>query len=108
VLIGSLLLTIFMGAFPDVLILLAWGEASDRTIEVLFLIDRLFDGTLMYPFLVAIVLIVSASQPIEHVLDVDPKQASIRLGWGDLKQKLKLVAVVMLIAVGVTVAKWSA
>lgn len=108
VVIGSLLLTIFMGAFPDVLILLAWGEASDRTIEILFLVDRLLDGTLMYPFLLAITLIVSAGQSVEHVLSVDPMQASFRLLWSDLKQKLKLIPVVLLIAVGVTVAKWSA
>lgn len=106
--VGCLLTTILMGAFPDVLILLAWGEASDSTMEVLFLIDRLLDGTLMYPALWAIGLIVSAGQAVEHVLSVDPKQATFRVTWSDVRQRLKLVAVVSLIAVGVTVAKWSA
>jgi len=108
VVIGCLLLTIFMGAFPDVLILLAWGEASDRTMEVLFLIDRLLDGTLMYPALLAMALIVSAGQAVEHVLAIDPLQVNFRLSWSDVRPRLKLVAVVSLIAIGVTVAKWSA
>ena len=43
------LVTILLGGLPDVLVLFMWGEASDETMERLFLIDRICDGLTVAP-----------------------------------------------------------
>lgn len=106
--VGGLLLTIFMGAFPDVLIMLAWGEASVRTMETLYIVDRLGDGFLIIPFLCSVLLKISAGQVVDHLLAVDmaqPNSIKLRVSWQRLRERLKMAAIVLLIAVGVTLAK---
>lgn len=49
--INCLLSVIIMGAVPDVIFLLSGGEAGHRTIEVLFMVDRVGDGMAVIPFL---------------------------------------------------------
>lgn len=103
----SFLLMAFSGAAPDVLILLAWGEATDRTIEVLYFIDRMGDGFVMFPFMTAIWLLARTKQPLEQQL---AKAVSIPLGpfqFVNLMQNMKITAVVFVIAAGVTLGKAS-
>ena len=105
--ICCLLLTLVFGALPDVLVLLAWGEATEGTMTMLFLIDRVFDGLTVVPFITAITLIAWSSQSHEQLLlaygDVQLPAFNLRV----LKQNLKLILLVLLIVVGVTVGKAS-
>ncbi|MEA1071301.1 hypothetical protein [Sphingomonas sp. LY160] len=103
--VSGFLLTIVLGAFPDVLVLLAWGEAADDTIEALFTIDRIGDGILVMPFLCSASLVVWAGQAVDHKLALDSAAMTLRPSWIHLKERLKMVAIVFLIATGVTLAK---
>lgn len=106
--VSGFLLTIFMGAFPDVLIMLAWGEASVPTMNALYVVDRLGDGFLIVPFLASVTLIVSAGQVVDHLLGVNVvggETVKLRVSWKRLRERLKMTSVVLLIAVGVTLAK---
>lgn len=105
--LASFLLMAFLGAAPDVLILLAWGEASASTIEALYLVDRLGDGFVMFPFLTATWLIARTKQHHEQHL---ANAVHIPLGlfrWSTLLQNMKITAGVLVIAAGVTLGKAS-
>lgn len=101
----SFFLMAFAGAGPDVLILLAWGEASHQTIEILFIIDRLGDGFVMFPFLTATWLLARTRQPLEQQLAF---AANVPLGpfqWSTIMQNMKISLLVLVIAAGVTLGK---
>jgi hypothetical protein len=103
----SFLVMAFCGACPDVFILLAWGEASHDTLVVLYTIDRIGDGFVMFPFLVAMWLLTRTRQPLEQQL---AKAADIPLGpfnWSTMAQNMKISCIVLLIAAGVTLGKAS-
>lgn len=103
--ITGFLLTILLEAFPDVLILFAWGEASTDTIDILFLLDRVCDGMTSIPLLAA----AAAWAYGEHVAppqlitaqDVVIRAPQLRT----FKGQLRIVGVVLFIATGVTFAK---
>lgn len=103
--VSGFLLTIIFGALPDVLTLLAWGEASDDTMWNLFLIDRAFDGAASLPFLGAIFVSIRAGGSVAHVLGRDPIQIELRPTKGMVRDKLKIMGAVLCIAVGVTFYK---
>jgi hypothetical protein len=99
------LLTILSGAFPDVLVLFAWGEASARTMNVLFLIDRVGDGLTFLPFSVAVGLSAWGRQVVPQSLIRDTNLPVRPPHWKEVKDHIKIVAMVMIIATGVTIAK---
>jgi hypothetical protein len=101
----SLLVTIIFGAGPDVMLLLAWGEASDETMWWIFQIDRFFDAATIAPFMCAMFLTVRAERSIEHRLGLDPVKIPVRPTWGMVRDKLKILGAVLCIAVGVTLYK---
>lgn len=103
--VSGLLMTIVFGAFPDVLVLLAWGEANDRTMDFLFALDRLGDATALIPFMFAIVVAAAAQQAINHRLALEVGKIKLCFTRDRLKERMKMVVVVFLIAVGVTFAK---
>lgn len=103
--VSGLLLTIVFGALPDVLSLLAWGEASDEVMWTLFEIDRLGDGLASLPFLFSVFVAVRAGPNVEHLLGRNPIKVSLRPTWGMVHDKLKIVGVVLCIAAGVTFYK---
>lgn len=103
--VSGLMLTIVFGALPDVLVLLAWGEASDRTMEMLFTLDRIGDGATIMPFMGSAFLLVWAGQGVDHRLAIDPIHRPFRMEWSMLRERLRLALLVLLIAVGVTYAK---
>jgi len=105
IIVSGFLITIIMGALPDVILLLAWGEASAEWLDVMFLVDRLFDGSLMVPFLCSTFTILWAGQVVDHRLTFPAGLVKPRPPWGMIRERLKIVAVVFLIAIGVTVAK---
>lgn len=103
----SFLLMALLGAGPDVLILLAWGEAGNSTIESLYLLDRTCDGLVMVPFLSALWLLARTRQALPQQL---AKAALIPLGPfrpAMLRDNAKILGVVLLIAIGVTFGKAS-
>jgi hypothetical protein len=106
--IANFLLMAFLGATPDVFILLTWGEAGAPMIEILYLIDRLGDGLCMVPFLNALWLMVRTREALPQQL---AKVVDIPLGpfrWTRLGQNLQIFIIVLLIAIGVTLGKASA
>lgn len=106
--VSSFLLMAFFGAAPDVLILLAWGEAGNATLEALYLVDRLGDGFVMFPFLSALWMLARTSQALPQQL---AKAVEIPLGpfrWQMLRENLRVVGLVLFIAAGVTLGKASA
>lgn len=103
--ICGFLLTIVMGALPDVLVLLAWGEASADTMEALFMFDRLADGLLILPYLCSAFLAVWAGQAVDHKLALDSIPMGLRPSWAMMRDRIKMAGLVLFIAIGVTLAK---
>lgn len=103
--VSGFLLTILFGALPDVLVLLFWGEAADRTMEALFLIDRVLDGALLFPFLWSIAMLAYAYQAIPQTLVRNAGVGLARPTWQMVRDKLKIIGAVLVLAVGVTLAK---
>lgn len=106
--IAGFLLTILCGALPDVLVLFFWREASTGTMETLFTIDRIGDGLTLLPFLLSAVLSAWGIQVIPQQLLRETRVTLRRPGWDTVRDKLKIVAVVLIISAGVTLAKASA
>lgn len=102
---SALLLTICLGAAPDVMVLFAWGEGSERTMEVLFLLDRLCDAATIVPFAAASALATWQAQASDHLL----RQARASLlpapSWRTFRDRAKISGAVLVIAVGVTIGK---
>jgi hypothetical protein len=106
--IASLLLMAFLGTTPDVFILMTWGEAGAPTLEILYLLDRVCDGLVMFPFLNAMFLMLRTRQALQQQL---AKAVDIPLGpfrWVHLRQNAKVFVIVLLIAIGVTIGKANA
>lgn len=103
--VSGFLLTIFMLAFPRALVLLAWGEASVETMEFLFALERHGAGLVLLPFMVSVTLAVAAGQAVDHRLGLELGTVQLRVSWQRLHERLKMALVVLLIAVGVTLAK---
>lgn len=103
--ITGFLLTILLGAFPDVLILFAWGEATNGTIDALFLADRICDGMTAFPLLASAALSAWGAQVVPQQLvtthDIAIRAPQLRTVIG----QVKIVGMVMVIAAGVTFAK---
>lgn len=103
--VSGFLLTILFGALPDVIVLLAWGEASDATMMTLFQLDRFFDGMTVFPLAVSFGLQSVAAQAVEHRLFIEPAPVRLTMRWSALKEKVKIGGLVLCIAVGVTLYK---
>lgn len=102
------LMTILIGAFPDVLILYSWGEAGPEVIDALFLIDRICDGMTSIPLLFSFLLSAWSAQVIPQQLittrDIGIRAPQLRTVVG----QFKIVGMVSIIATGVTIAKAAA
>jgi hypothetical protein len=103
--ITGFLLTILLGALPDVLVLFAWGEARDETMERLFFIDRLGDGMTVFPFTLAAMMSAWGLQVLPQQLVAETRVLMQRPTWQTVKDKVKIAVVVLVIAIGVTIAK---
>src|SRR3546814_1240428 len=60
--VASLMMAIVLGAAPDVILLLLFGEANDRTMTTVMTLDRICDGLMGVPFIIAVFLRVRAEQ----------------------------------------------
>lgn len=105
---ACLYLSILTLTFPDVLILLLWGEASNATMVDLFLLDRVCDGLALFPFAVAMTLGSWLAQVVPQKLISDDGADDVKPpNWIALWPTLKIGAAVMIIAAGVTMGKAS-
>src|SRR3546814_18437 len=88
--VASLMMAIVLGAAPDVILLLLFGEANDRTMTTVMTLDRICDGLMGVPFIIAVFLRVRAEQfqrtpslaDLEHVagaVDLGPHDRSLFL-----------------------------
>lgn len=103
--VSCFLFTILFGAFPDVILLFAWGEATRDTMDTLFLIDRIGDGLVFLPFSAAVALSAWGRQVIPQQLIRNPHIAVRRPNWRTIKDQVKIAVMVLIIATGVTLAK---
>lgn len=103
--VSGFLLTILLGAMPDVVVLLAWGEASDRAMYSLFQLDRIFDGLTILPLATSLGLSTIAAQSVDHRLYIEPAPVRLSFKWSSLRDKFKIGGVVLCIAIGVTLSK---
>lgn len=103
--ISGFLVTILLGALPDVLVLFAWGEARDSTMEWLFFVDRICDGLTIFPFTTAAVLSAWGLQVLPQQLVRETRVLLQRPRWETVKAQVKIAATVLVIAIGVTLAK---
>ncbi len=106
--VTGFLFTILFGAFPDVLVLFAWGEGTRRTMDILFLLDRIGDALTFVPFTAAIFLTAWGSQVVPQQLVRDTPVGLRRPTWRTVRDQFKIVGMVLIIAAGVTLAKASA
>lgn len=105
VIVTCFLLTILCGAFPDVIILLAWGEAADTTMDALFFADRIGDGLTGLPMVAAALLTAWGSQVVPQQLIRNTPIPVRAPTWRTFKDQAKIAGMVLFIAFGVTVAK---
>ena len=99
------LLTIVLRAFPDVLWMLAWNEATSESVYWLIVTESICDTLALFPFIMSLSLLVWSGQVIPQKL---MEAASIKLARPQLEDArtfLGMSVVVLLIAVGVTVGK---
>lgn len=103
--ITGFLVTILLGALPDVLVLFMWGEAEDETMERLFILDRICDGLTVAPFTLAAVLSAWGLQVLPQQLVRETRVLLQRPRWETVKAQVKIASTVLVLAIGVTLAK---
>lgn len=117
--LASLLLVIVLGASPDVIFLLLWGEASAGTMSVVMTLDRVCDGLTIIPFTAAIFLHVRADQfqrtpnltELQHLapeVDVGPRERTLFVvspRRESIAENVKIVILVTIIAAGLALWK---
>ncbi len=107
--VAGLMLTIVCGAAPDVVFLMAWGEATAGSMDIILLIDRIGDGLTVLPFLWAIWSLAWAAQSLPQSMAFRAAQIPmVKPRLPLFRDKLKIAAIVLVIAVGVTIGKASA
>lgn len=107
--IVSLLTFVVMRALPDALWMLAWGEVSEPTIRALLTLDLVADGLALGPLFLAVMCWCWGRQVIPQMLVVELK-AGVSGGppWDVLWKNGRIVAIVLVIAIGVTIGKAAA
>lgn len=103
--ITGFLLTVLIGAMPDVLVLYWWGEASRPTMDALFLMDRIGDGATFIPFTISCGLSAWGLQVLPQKLVRETAVELTLPTWRTVKDQLKIVGAVLVVAAGVTIAK---
>lgn len=103
--VSCFLIMVFIGVTPDALKYMLWGDVSMHTMYVLQEIDQITDGVTFIPFLLAVVLSTWGMQVIPQQLIRETKVMLKRPTWRTVAQEVKIAAVVLLIAVGVTLTK---
>lgn len=116
--LALLLLVVLIGAGPDVLILLLWGEADPPTMVAAMTFDRICDGLTIIPFLGSIFCMVKAEQFQRHPTlpagslapfhDVGPGERHLFIVQPraeSIAENVKIIVFVMLLAAGLAIWK---
>ena len=103
--LGALLWTMLLGTLPDILLLLAWGEAPLSVMWTLYQLDRVGDGLASIPFGMFALSYLLSGNVIEHKLALDGGVVPLRPRWVQVKEKGKIVIWASVIALGVTAYK---
>jgi sterol desaturase/sphingolipid hydroxylase (fatty acid hydroxylase superfamily) len=105
--LGCLLSTIILLTLPRAVVMLAWGEASDRTMTCAFWLNRISDGLALMPFLAFIASHLFSGGAVAHRLGLDPEPVVLKPRWARIRDKVKIAVLAFLISVGVTLYKAS-
>lgn len=117
--VGCMMMVILLGAGPDVILLLLWGEAGDRSMTTAMTFDRICDGLAILPFVAAVFLRLRAEQfqRTPHLADLQRLAPHIDFGPRERRlflvrpkpesvwENVKIVSFVMAIAVGLALWK---
>lgn len=116
--VGALMMAIVLGAAPDVILLLIYGEANEQSMTAVMTIDRVCDGLVGVPFVAAVFLRVRAEQFQRsptlddlHALngvDVGPRDRALFLvqpQTESIAENVKIVLFIMAIAAGLALLK---
>lgn len=117
--LAACMLALLLGAAPDVILLLLWGEAGQRTMTSVMTFDRVCDGLVIAPFIAATMLRVRADQfrrtpslaELNHIapeVDVKPRDRGLFVvspRAETIWENSKIVGIVMAIAAGVALWK---
>lgn len=104
----NLMFAIFLRGSSDALVLLAWGEVSQGTMQVIFIVNYLANGVAVIPFIFALLLWSWASQTIPQRLAEEALVPMPPITWQVMKDKVKITGLVFLLALGVTIGKANA
>ncbi|WP_279141317.1 hypothetical protein [Sphingomonas paucimobilis] len=97
--------TILLGALPDAIFLLTWGEVPPAATQMILLVDRICDALTVIPFLCAAGLLVRAEAPILFMLTVSPVPVDLWPTWPMVRRSVAAILLIIVIAAGVTLAK---
>lgn len=113
--VSCLYAVIFLGTFPDVVVLLLWNEVTDPVMQDIWAADRVFDGLTLVPFVAAIYLSLRAESKITgqllytvgQVLGNDKPVVDLRINFLLLRPQIKLAILAAFIAAGISLGKWT-
>lgn len=103
--IWLMIIAILMGAAPDVIFLLMWGEVTEVTAWRLAEFDRFCDGLVMFPIVGAMFLWYRAKPVINYQLIRVPLPIDLWPKWTQMAPQIRVAALVAFISAGVALGK---
>lgn len=117
--VAACLLTIITACGPDVIVLMLWGEAGDKTMETALTIDRVCDSLVAIPAIGAILFQVRAEQftrqpdlaeyhALAGNIDIGPRDRTlfkVTARKESIEDNLKIIGFVLVIAAGLAIFK---
>lgn len=105
---SGFLITIILGTFPDVMVMVTWREVSAQTTLELYHIDRIADALVVIPYLWAIFLGLAIRQAKRHKLTFEAPyevKGYQFIRWADAIEKAKIIFLAIIIASGIAFYK---
>ena len=105
---SGFLISILMGTFPDVMVMVTWREVSSRTMLELYHIDRFFDSLVVIPYLFSVFLGLGIRQAKRHKLNYEADyhvKPSRIIHWSDALEKAKIIFLALVLAAGIAFYK---
>lgn len=104
---SGFLVTILLGTFPDVLVMVTWREVSSETMLDLYHWDRVCDSLVIIPYLFSVFLGLGIRQAKRHKLNyrADYKPHPNIIHWSDALEKAKIIVLALVLAAGIAFYK---
>lgn len=96
------------GVLGNLLIYLSWNEVAPSTLNVYFTIDKVLKAFAIVPFMAASYLLLRYDDVITYHLAVRNPAVPLWPNHESVKEHSKTIFLVLVMAVGVTYAKWGA